>query len=87
MATATAKIIEAGTVDPGLVRVFPRRTRATPNDAMAFTEPPGLFPPEASAVHVSVAFTYDLPKADWLAKQWARPASVAAMCREAPCKL
>jgi hypothetical protein len=62
--------------DDGLARVFPRRTRATPDDPMAFTEPPGLFPPTAAAVHVSVAFTYDLPRAEWLAKQWERIAPV-----------
>jgi hypothetical protein len=65
--------------DDGLARVFPRRTRATPDDPMAFTEPPGLFPPTAAAVHVSVAFTYDLPRAEWLAKQWERIAPFRMM--------
>ena len=55
-----------------IARVFPRRTKATPDDALAFTTPPpktGV--PEVDAVHVSVAFTYDLPKAEILAEQWA----------------
>lgn len=64
------------TDDDGLVRVFPRRTRATPVDPMAFTEPPGLFPPTAIAVHVSVAFTYDIPRAERLAREWERVAPV-----------
>lgn len=59
-----------------IARVFPRRTRATPTDALAFTEPPGLFPPKVDEVHVSVAFSWDIPKAEWLADQWERVASV-----------
>jgi hypothetical protein len=43
---------------------------------MAFTEGPGLFPPEATAVHISVTFTYDIPKAERLAKEWERIAPV-----------
>lgn len=53
-----------------IARVFPRRTRATPDDALAFTGPPDMFPVDADAVHVSVAFTYDMPKAEALAKSW-----------------
>jgi hypothetical protein len=55
-----------------LVRVFPRKTKATPDDADARFGPPDLFdfgsPPDA--VHVSVAFTYDKPLAERLAGQW-----------------
>ena len=56
-----------------IARVFPRRTKATPDDDLAFTGPPpkeGL--PDIDEVHVSVAFTYDLPKAEMLAEQWMR---------------
>lgn len=59
-----------------IARVFPRRTKATPVDVLAFTEPPGLFPPEVDAVHVSVTFSWDLPRAEWLAKQWEHVAPV-----------
>lgn len=52
-----------------LIRVFPRRTKATPDDELAFTGPPTLFA-EADEVHVSVAFTADKPHAEWLAEQW-----------------
>jgi hypothetical protein len=41
-----------------LIRVFPRRTRATPDDDLARFGPPDLFD-EADEVHVSVTFTYD----------------------------
>lgn len=51
-------------------RVFPRRTRATPDDELAFTGPPDLFAPEVDEVHVSVAFSYDLPRAERLAEAW-----------------
>lgn len=52
-----------------LIRVFPRKTNATPMDeAVSFTAPT-LFD-EADEVHISVTFTYDLGKADELYKQW-----------------
>jgi hypothetical protein len=60
----------------GVARVFPRRTNASPTDEYAFFGPPGMFLPEITEVHVSVAFTYDLPRAEMLAKEWghvARP--------------
>lgn len=58
-----------------LIRVFPRRTKATPDDELARFEPPGLFD-EADEVHVDCTFTYDKPKAEWLAEQWNRVAPV-----------
>lgn len=59
-----------------VIRVFPRRTRATPDDLdVRVAVPPGLFD-EAAAVHVSVAFTYDLPLAERLARQWEAVGSV-----------
>lgn len=59
-----------------LARVFPRRTKATPIDSLAFTDPPGLFLPEISEVHVSVTFSWDLPRAETLAEQWRHVAPV-----------
>jgi hypothetical protein len=58
-----------------IIRVFPRRTKATPTDDLVRFGPPGLFD-EADEVHISVAFTYDLRRAEWLAKQWADVAPV-----------
>lgn len=53
-----------------IIRVFPRRTRATPDDELAVVNrEPGLFD-AADEVHVSVTFTYDLPRAEELARQW-----------------
>lgn len=59
-----------------IARIFPRRTKATPTDELAFTGPPGLFPPDVDEIHVSVSFTWDLGRAEWLAKQWAHVAPV-----------
>ncbi|MGC7872590.1 hypothetical protein ACPUYX_13805 [Desulfosporosinus sp. SYSU MS00001] len=53
-----------------VARVFPRITKATPNDELAFYDCPPMFIPDIDEVHISVAFTYDVPKAEWLAKQW-----------------
>src|SRR5215472_2489882 len=52
-----------------LIRVFPRRTKATPDDDLARFGPPDLFD-EADEVHVSVTFSQDVAIAEWLAEQW-----------------
>lgn len=52
-----------------LIRVFPRKTKASPDDALAYFGPPDLFA-EADEVHISVAFTYDKPVAERLAEEW-----------------
>jgi hypothetical protein len=52
-----------------LIRVFPRRTKATPTDALAYFGPPDLLA-EADEVHVSCTFTWDKPAAEQLAEQW-----------------
>ncbi len=53
-----------------LIRVFPRRTNATPIDELAIiNRGPGLFD-EADEVHISVAFTWDTPRAEQLARMW-----------------
>lgn len=53
-----------------IARVFPRKTAATPSDELVFFEGPGLFPPDVEEVHVSVTFSWDIPHAEWLARQW-----------------
>lgn len=58
-----------------LVRVFPRRTRATPDDSLAYVGSPDLYA-EADAVHVSVTFTWDKPRAEQLAEEWRHVAPV-----------
>jgi hypothetical protein len=52
-----------------LIRVFPRKTKATPDDELAYFGPPDFFA-EADEVHVSVTFTYDKAIAEQLAEQW-----------------
>ena len=53
-----------------IARVFPRRTKASPDDGLAFFDAPGLFPPEVDEVHVSVAFTWDIIRAEMLVREW-----------------
>ncbi len=60
-----------------IARVFPRRTKASPDDELAFFDEPGLFPIDVDEVHVSVAFTYDIPRAERLAAAWERIAPVS----------
>lgn len=60
-----------------IARVFPRRTKATPQDDYTFTDEPGLFvPDDITEVHVSVAFTWDMERAERLAYAWERIAPV-----------
>lgn len=59
-----------------IARVFPRKTKASPNDDLAFFDVPGLFPPQVDEVHISVSFTWDKPRAEWLAHQWDHVATV-----------
>lgn len=58
-----------------LIRVFPRRTKASPDDPLAYYTPPDLFA-QADAVHVSVTFTFDKSRAEALAEDWRHVASV-----------
>lgn len=51
---------------------FPRRTSATPRDPLAFVGEPPLTIPDADAVHVSCAFSWDMPAAETLARSWSR---------------
>lgn len=52
-----------------IIRVFPRKTKATPDDDLARFDVPDLFD-EADEVHVSVTFTWDRDRAEQLAKAW-----------------
>lgn len=59
-----------------IIRVFPRKTRATPLDELsAIDREPGFFD-EADEVHVSVTFTYDKARAEQLAERWSWVAPV-----------
>jgi len=56
-----------------IARVFPRKTKATPVDELAFYDvPPRILVDDMGIdeVHVSVAFTYDMKRAEELAFQW-----------------
>ncbi len=58
-----------------IIKVFPRRTRATPADDLVRIGGPDLFD-EADQIHISVAFTWDLPLAEKLAREWQAVAPV-----------
>lgn len=59
-----------------IARVFPRETTATPTDDLVFCGPPPGIPPEVDEVHISVTWSYDVDKAEGLAKDWAAIAPV-----------
>jgi len=58
------------------IRIFPRRTKATPTDRMVrINSPPGFFD-EADNIKISVLFTEDIPQAERLAELWKHVAHV-----------
>lgn len=61
-----------------LARVFPRRTKATPTDNLAFCREPQLqdFTLGITEVHVSCTYTYDREKAERMAALWSGIAPV-----------
>lgn len=61
-----------------IIRVFSRRTKATPDDNLSFVKCPPPWYATADEVYISVVFTYDLPVAEKLEKQWRNVA---------PCKI
>jgi hypothetical protein len=58
-----------------IIRVFPRRTKASPDDELAYFGSPDLFA-EADEIHVDCTFTADKPKAEALAEEWRQVAKV-----------
>jgi hypothetical protein len=64
-------------MDKKIARVFPRKTKVSPIDELSFFGlPPRLILPKIDEVHVSVTFSWDLDKAEWLADQWQTVAPV-----------
>lgn len=58
-----------------ILRVFPRKTTATPDDLLAFVGPPPLDSPRnehIKAVHISCTFTWDKQEAEALWPLWSK---------------
>ena len=53
-----------------IIRVFPRKTSATPTDSLAVINRPPIASDECDEVHISVAFTWDIPAAEALYTDW-----------------
>ena len=53
-----------------MIRVFPRRTKWTPDDELAFVGDPPLFRPPEMPVKVSVTFTWDIEEGKRLYYSW-----------------
>jgi len=70
-----------------ILRVFPRRTAATPADDRSFIGNPPMFWPEADEVRVSVAFSWDRAEGERLAETWTAtglPVSIGGPAYDAP---
>lgn len=56
-----------------IARVFPTKTKATPDDDLVFFGYPRVGAiPEVDEVHVSVTFSGDKAKGEWLAEVWSK---------------
>lgn len=55
-----------------MIRVFPRRTKWTPTDELAFVGDPPLFRPPPQPVAVSVTFLQDVGEGERLARAWSQ---------------
>jgi hypothetical protein len=56
-----------------IARVFPRKTKATPNDDLVYFGYPRIDSiPEVDEIHVSVAFTGDKGRGETLAEAWSK---------------
>lgn len=55
-----------------IVRVFPRKTRYTPDDDYSFIGDPPMMRPQADEVHISCVFTWDKPRAEYLQAAWSQ---------------
>lgn len=56
-----------------MIRVFPRTTKWTPNDELAFVGDPPLFrPSDDMSVRVSVTFTWDIEEGQRLFNAWSK---------------
>jgi hypothetical protein len=53
-----------------MIRVFPKRTKWTPDDPMAFVGEPPLFRPDPQPVYISVTFTWDIDEGKRLQRAW-----------------
>lgn len=55
-----------------IARVFITKTSMTPDDELSFIDcqPPLLALPEIDEVHISVTFTWDMRRAEQIAKEW-----------------
>jgi len=59
-----------------IIRVFPRRTNATPCDENVIINRMPVLWDEADQIHISVAFTWDIPRVEKLAFMWQSVAPV-----------
>lgn len=55
-----------------IARVFPTKTSMSPIDEDAYFGLPDLFTPQYDEIHISVCFTWDLPKIKHLMLNWER---------------
>lgn len=59
-----------------IIRIFPRKTNATPDDEDVRIRTTPVLWDEADEIHISVAFTWDMPWAEQAAVQWKQVAPV-----------
>jgi hypothetical protein len=53
-----------------IARIFPRKTKMTPNDTGCYVGLPHPYTPDYDEIHISVTFTWDIPQVEDLRKAW-----------------
>ena len=53
-----------------IARVFPRKTRMAPDDTDCYFGTPHPYTPDYDEIHISVTFTWDIPQAESMKKEW-----------------
>lgn len=70
MTTPDQQLTDLTAKNKKIARVFPTKTNMSPTDPDAYFGLPMMFMPTYDEIHISVAFTWDIPRAKYLASNW-----------------
>ena len=59
-----------------IARVFPRKMSMSPDDKDVYFGEPDLFTPYYDEIHISITFTWDIKRGEYLAEQWSEKGKV-----------
>ena len=59
-----------------IARVFPKKMSMSPDDKDVYFGEPDLFTPYYDEIHISITFTWDIKRGEYLAEQWSEKGKV-----------